>query len=51
MSYIKWLTYQADKEVGDRQAAQKDERWRMKFLGFSNCKNNKKVSQTRHQRE
>ena len=51
MCHKEWLTYKADQKVWNRQAAQKDERWRMKFLGFSNCKNNKKVSQTRHQRE
>lgn len=35
MSNEDWLTNQADEKIRARQATQKDERRRMKFLGFS----------------
>lgn len=46
MSNEDWLTNQADDKIRARQATQKDERRRMKFVGFSDHKYNKKVCHT-----
>ena len=47
MSNEDWLTNQADDKIRARQATQKDERRRMKFVGFSDhTEYNKKVCHT-----
>ena len=51
MSNEDWLTNQADDKIRARQATQKDERRRMKFVGFSDHKYNKKVCHIHVNRE